>query len=63
MVVKLYTMDLSPPVRAAMMACDIFSVAYERVEVNLLEQEQMKPEFLKVIHIYMLCGNVYEKKW
>ncbi|XP_026729937.1 glutathione S-transferase 1-like [Trichoplusia ni] len=47
MVVKLYTMDLSPPVRAAMMACDIFSVAYERVEVNLLEQEQMKPEFLK----------------
>ncbi|CAH0627255.1 unnamed protein product [Chrysodeixis includens] len=46
MVVKLYTMDLSPPVRAAMMACDIFNVPYQRVEVNLLEHEEMKPEFL-----------------
>ncbi|PZC85275.1 glutathione S-transferase 1-like [Helicoverpa armigera] len=47
MVVKLYTAELSPPVRATMMACAIFNVPYENVEVNLIEKEQMQPAFLE----------------
>ncbi|CAH0699822.1 unnamed protein product [Spodoptera exigua] len=47
MVVKLYTYDMSPPVRACMMACDIFNVPFEKIPVDLQAGEHLTPEFLK----------------
>nr|WAS27854.1 glutathione S-transferase [Mythimna separata] len=45
--VKLYTLDWSPPVRATMMACDIFDVPFEKIEVNLMKKEHLTPEYLE----------------
>nr|AIL29313.1 glutathione S-transferase epsilon 4 [Cnaphalocrocis medinalis] len=45
---KLYKMDLSPPARAAMLACEIFNVPVELVDTNLMAGEHLKPEFLKM---------------
>ncbi|KAJ8732161.1 hypothetical protein PYW08_014891 [Mythimna loreyi] len=45
--VKLYSMDLSPPVRSVMMTCDILNVPFEKIPVNLFEQDHLKPEYLK----------------
>ncbi|XP_050557506.1 uncharacterized protein LOC118261723 [Spodoptera frugiperda] len=47
MVVKLYTLDMSPPVRACMMACEIFNVPFEKIPVNLMAGEHLTPEYLK----------------
>uniref|UniRef100_A0A2H1VR98 SFRICE020235.2 n=1 Tax=Spodoptera frugiperda TaxID=7108 RepID=A0A2H1VR98_SPOFR len=47
MVVKLYVMDFSPPVRACLMACEIFNVPYERVELDLDKREHHTPEYLE----------------
>nr|QLI62206.1 glutathione S-transferase 10 [Streltzoviella insularis] len=44
---KLYKMDASPPARAAMMVCDVHNVPLEMVDVNLIEKEHLKPEYLK----------------
>ncbi|XP_063361077.1 glutathione S-transferase 1-like [Cydia amplana] len=46
--VKLYKKDSSPPARACMVACDLFSVPVELVDVNLAGGEHLKPEFLKI---------------
>ncbi|KAL0840524.1 hypothetical protein ABMA28_015743 [Loxostege sticticalis] len=45
---KLYKKDLNPPARAAIMACEIFNVPVEMVDVNLLEGEHLTPEYLKM---------------
>nr|ASN63933.1 glutathione S-transferase epsilon 1 [Spodoptera exigua] len=45
--VKLYVLDLSPPVRACMMACGIFNVPFEKIIVNVKAGENLTPEFLK----------------
>ncbi|XP_063532195.1 glutathione S-transferase 1-like [Cydia strobilella] len=45
--VKLYKSDWSPPSRACMVACELFNVPVELIEVNILEEEHLKPEFLK----------------
>ncbi|KAF9417862.1 hypothetical protein HW555_005159 [Spodoptera exigua] len=45
--VKLYTLDMSPPVRACMMACEVLNVPFEKIEVNLQAGEHLTPEFLK----------------
>ncbi|KAJ0179999.1 hypothetical protein K1T71_004590 [Dendrolimus kikuchii] len=47
MTVKLYKLDLSPPARAAIMACDLFNVPVEMIDVNLFDKEHCTPEFLK----------------
>ncbi|CAH1644198.1 unnamed protein product [Spodoptera littoralis] len=47
MVVKLYTYDMSPPVRACMMACEIFNVPFEKMPIDLQAGEHLTPEFLK----------------
>ncbi|XP_047526704.1 glutathione S-transferase 1-like [Vanessa atalanta] len=47
MPLKLYKMDLSPPVCAALMVCDVHSVPIEMIEVNLLAKDHLKPEYLK----------------
>ncbi|XP_039749043.1 glutathione S-transferase 1-like [Pararge aegeria] len=46
MPLKLYKMDLSPPACAAMMICEIHNVPVEMIDLNLLEKEQLKPEYL-----------------
>uniref|UniRef100_A0A2A4IXQ2 Glutathione S-transferase n=1 Tax=Heliothis virescens TaxID=7102 RepID=A0A2A4IXQ2_HELVI len=45
--VKLYTLDASPPARAAMMALEIFNVPFEKIDVNLAEGQHLTPEYLK----------------
>nr|ABX84142.1 glutathione S-transferase [Helicoverpa assulta]ADP76648.1 glutathione S-transferase E1 [Helicoverpa assulta] len=45
--VKLYTLDASPPARAAMMALEIFNVPFEKIDVNLGEGQHLTPEYLK----------------
>ncbi|CAH1644197.1 unnamed protein product [Spodoptera littoralis] len=46
MVIKLYTTELSPSVRASIMAFEIFQVPYENIEVNLSDKSMLDPEFL-----------------
>ncbi|XP_022816224.1 uncharacterized protein LOC111349356 [Spodoptera litura] len=46
MVVKLYVMDFSPPVRACLMACEVLNAPYERVELDLYKRENHTPEYL-----------------
>lgn len=48
MPLKLYKMDLSPPVGAALMICEIHKVPVEMIDVDLINQENLKPEYKKV---------------
>ena len=52
MVVKVYGMDISAPTRCVMMTCEVLEVEYEFHVVNLMNEEHMKPEYLKVFSIY-----------
>uniref|UniRef100_A0A0K8TV08 Glutathione-S-transferase n=1 Tax=Epiphyas postvittana TaxID=65032 RepID=A0A0K8TV08_EPIPO len=45
--VKLYKLNASPPARACMMACELFNVPVEMVDVNILAGEHVNPDFLK----------------
>nr|XP_023027372.1 glutathione S-transferase 1-like [Leptinotarsa decemlineata] len=45
---KLYSADLSPAVRASLLAIRALGVDVELVPVNLMEQDHMKPEYLKM---------------
>ncbi|CAH1644200.1 unnamed protein product [Spodoptera littoralis] len=45
--VKLYTLDMSPPVRACMMACEIFNVPFEKIPVDLMAGDHLTPEYLQ----------------
>ncbi|XP_045446578.1 glutathione S-transferase theta-2-like [Melitaea cinxia] len=47
MPLKLYKMDISPPVCAALMICDIHNVPVEKIDVNFLKLEQFKPDYVK----------------
>ncbi|CAH2107521.1 unnamed protein product [Euphydryas editha] len=40
-------MDLSPPVCAALMICEIHNVPVEMIDVDLIKKDNLKPEFLK----------------
>ncbi|XP_061710458.1 glutathione S-transferase 1-like [Cydia pomonella] len=44
---KLYKLDGSPPARACMIACELFNVPVELIDVNLMAGEHLTPEFLK----------------
>ena len=48
MVVKLYTTELSPPVIAAIMGCEIFNVSFENIAVDLEDKQNLNTEFLRV---------------
>ncbi|KAI5645188.1 glutathione S-transferase 1-like isoform X1 [Phthorimaea operculella] len=41
-------MDVSPPARACMMACDIFNVPVEMIDINITAQMHKTPEFLQL---------------
>ncbi|CAH1644205.1 unnamed protein product [Spodoptera littoralis] len=45
--VKLYALDMSPPVRACMMALGVFNVPFEKILVNVQGGEHLTPEYLK----------------
>ncbi|XP_028162861.1 glutathione S-transferase 1-like [Ostrinia nubilalis] len=45
---KLYKLNASPPARAAMMACEIFKVPVEMVNVDFVKGETLTPEYLKM---------------
>ncbi|CAH0699821.1 unnamed protein product [Spodoptera exigua] len=47
MVVKLYTYNMSPSVRACLMACEIFNVPFEKIPIDIQAGEHLTPEFLK----------------
>ncbi|XP_050343100.1 glutathione S-transferase 1-like [Nymphalis io] len=47
MPLKLYKMDLSPPVCAVLMICDVHNVPVEMIDVNLLSKDHLKPEYVK----------------
>ncbi|XP_059048426.1 glutathione S-transferase 1-like [Achroia grisella] len=48
MPIKIYKVDLSPPARAAMMACEVNGVTAEMVDVDLGNGEQKTPKYLKM---------------
>ncbi|CAG9785166.1 unnamed protein product [Diatraea saccharalis] len=48
MPVKVYKLDLSPPARAVIMACDIYKVPVEFIDVDLMNKEHLKPAYLKM---------------
>ncbi|KPI94305.1 Glutathione S-transferase 1 [Papilio xuthus] len=60
MVLKLYKLDASPPARAVMMTIEAANIPnVEFVDVNLLEKEHLKEEYLKeslshAIAVYLL---------
>uniref|UniRef100_A0A2H1WKF1 SFRICE032845.2 n=1 Tax=Spodoptera frugiperda TaxID=7108 RepID=A0A2H1WKF1_SPOFR len=45
--VKLYALDMSPPVRACMMTLGVFNVPFEKIIVNVPAGEHLTPEYLK----------------
>ncbi|XP_063621634.1 glutathione S-transferase 1-like [Cydia splendana] len=45
--VKLYKFEVSPPARSCIIACELFNIPVELVEVNYAEGEHLKPEYLK----------------
>ena len=45
---KLHAVNGSPPSRIAMLVLDVLGLDYEFVNVDLLGEENRKPEFLKV---------------
>lgn len=47
MPIKLHKTDLSPPVRAVLMTANILKLDFESVEVNPLNGDTLKPEFVK----------------
>ncbi|XP_031347625.1 glutathione S-transferase 1-1-like [Photinus pyralis] len=44
----LYKSNISPPVRTVQMACKALNIEVEEVEVNLLDRNYMKNEFIKI---------------
>ncbi|XP_052753157.1 glutathione S-transferase 1-like isoform X2 [Galleria mellonella] len=48
MPIKIYKMDLSPPARSVMMACEVHGITAEMIDVNLIEQEHKTPQYLKM---------------
>lgn len=58
MPLKLYKMDISPPVCAALMICDIHNVPVEKIDVNFLKLEQFKPDYVKVSLCYFELGII-----
>lgn len=53
----LYYLVLSPPARAVSLTAAALGVDLEIKEVNLLESDHLKPEFLKVIVINLICDS------
>ncbi|KAF5279730.1 hypothetical protein FQA39_LY05420 [Lamprigera yunnana] len=47
MTLKLYSLDSSPPVRAVYLTAEALGLELERIDVNLLKFDNLKPEFLK----------------
>ncbi|KAM3962900.1 glutathione S-transferase epsilon 3 [Aphomia sociella] len=48
MPIKIHKLDISPPARIAMMACEIHGVSAEMIDVKLEEGEHKTPQFLKL---------------
>ena len=48
MAIIMYGIEVSPPVRAAMVVCKALGVEFEFRIVDLLAGDHLKPEFLKV---------------
>lgn len=45
---KLYKMDFSPPVRSVYLTAAALGISLEYAEVNVYQQEHLKPEYLQV---------------
>lgn len=45
---KLYMTEMSPPSRGVMLTAEALGIDLEYVNVNFLEKEHLKPEFIKV---------------
>lgn len=64
MVLKLYLHEASPVARAVLITAAAIELEIEKTFVDLVNGEQLKPEFLKVIFKftsknYLLCSNRY----
>nr|UYI58574.1 glutathione S-transferase 3 [Grapholita molesta] len=45
--VILHKLDASPPARASLIACELFNVPVKLVDVDILQGDHLKPEFIK----------------
>lgn len=54
MTIKLYYLDLSPPARAVNLVINALGLKVEYINVNLLEKEHLKPDFIKVVILLLL---------
>ncbi|XP_061710457.1 glutathione S-transferase 1-like [Cydia pomonella] len=45
--VNLYKLDASPPTRACLIACELFNVPVQLIDVNVLDGEHLTPDLLK----------------
>lgn len=48
MVLKLYSVDASPPVRAVYLTAAALGIELELIKIDLSKQEQLKPDYLKL---------------
>lgn len=58
---KLYYIEGSPPCRAVLLAAEAVGIELDLHYVDLLKDEQLKPEFVKVIRFHELTViiNIY----
>lgn len=53
MTLTLYMIPASPPVRAVLLLAAYLGIALDLKEVDIMKGEQLKPEFLKVMLLYL----------
>lgn len=54
MVIKLYGVLSSPPVRASMLTLNALKLSYEFVEIDFRNKQHLSPEFLEVRKKYSI---------
>ena len=56
--VEIHGMALSAPCRICYLACEAIGIEYKMVDCDLMNGGNKTPEYLKVIHIYVLVLQI-----
>ena len=57
--VEIHGMALSAPCRICYLACEAIGIEYKMVDCDLMNGGNKTPEYLKVIHIYVLVLQIF----
>lgn len=50
----LYLDEVSPPVRSVLLTIEALGIKVEQVHIDLLKEEQLSEEFIKVWHVFII---------